>query len=451
MINLLRRMLGRTEQRARFARDPALSGLFGGAEAASGIVVTADSAMRATAVYACVQYLARSVAAMPLVLYRRLPDGGKARDPDHPLARVLHDQPNAWQTAFDFRAMLQAHLSLRGNAYARIVSSNGVPVSALIPLHPDRVRPLPQRVSGRLAYEYWSPAKGREILLQEEVLHLRGLSLGPDGVLGLAPIDSLREAVGLALAAETYGARFYRNDARPGIVVKHPGRLSMEAHARLKESWTSQFAGAANAHKTAVLEEGMDVVPIGMTAEQAQFLETRKFQRGEIASIFGVPPHKIGDLERATFSNIEHQAIEVVTDTIRPWAVAWEQALTRDLFTDEMRRTHMLAFNLDGLLRGDIASRYRAYATGRQWGWLSANDVREREDMNRIDGGDLYLVPVNMTPAELMAANAAAISKGAAAADPSDPADTDDNALGDLMDDASNDRGAGWPGGRNGA
>lgn len=412
MIGMIRRWLGRDEVRGLPPRDPALSGLFGGGEAASGIVVTPDTAMRATAVYACVQYLARSIAAMPLILYQRLPDGGKERDYEHPLGRVLHDQPNGWQTAFDFRAMLQAHLSLRGNAYARIVSANGAPVSALIPLHPDRVRPLPRRVNGRLAYEHWPLDGGREILLQEEVLHLRGLSLGPDGVLGLSPIDSLREAVGLALAAETYGARFYRNDARPGIVVKHPGRLSPEGAARLKASWNSQFAGAANAHKTAVLEEGMDIVPIGMTAEQAQFLETRKFQRGEIASIFGVPPHKIGDLERATFSNIEHQAIEVVTDTIRPWAVAWEQALTRDLFTGDMRRTHMVAFNLDGLLRGDIESRYRAYATGRQWGWLSANDVREREDMNRIDGGDIYLAPVNMTPAEKLAAAVGEVAGG---------------------------------------
>lgn len=411
MIGILRRWLG-GETRGLHPRDPALAGLFGGGEAASGMVVTADTAMRATAVYACVQYLARSIAAMPLILYRRRADGGKERDHEHPLARVLHDQPNGWQTAFEFRAMLQAHLSLRGNAYARIVSANGVPVAALVPLHPDRVRPLPRRVNGRLAYEHWPVEGGREILLQEEVLHLRGLSLSADGVLGLSPIDSLREAVGLALAAEAYGARFYRNNARPGVVIKHPGRLSPEAAKRLKESWNSQYAGTANAHKTAVLEEGMELVPIGMTAEQAQFLETRKFQRSEIAALFGVPPHKIGDLERATFSNIEHQAIEVVTDTIRPWAVAWEQALTRDLFTDEMRRTHMVAFNLDGLLRGDIESRYRAYATGRQWGWLSANDVREREDMNRIDGGDLYLAPVNMTPAERLAAAVADVAQG---------------------------------------
>lgn len=426
MISMIRRWFGHGEARSVHPRDPGLATLFGGMEAASGIVVTPDTAMRATAVYACVQYLARAIAAMPLILYQRLPDGGKERDYDHPLGRVLHDQPNGWQTAFEFRAMLQAHLSLRGNAYARIVSANGAPVSALLPLHPDRVRPLPRRVNGRLAYEHWPPDGGREILLQEEVLHLRGLSLAADGVLGLSPIDSLREAVGLALAAEAYGARFYRNNARPGVVIKHPGRLSPEAGKRLKESWNSQYAGTENAHKTAVLEEGMELVPIGMTAEQAQFLETRKFQRGEIAALFGVPPHKIGDLERATFSNIEHQAIEiehqaieVVTDTIRPWAVAWEQALTRDLFTEEMRRTHMVAFNLDGLLRGDIESRYRAYATGRQWGWLSANDVREREDMNRIEDGDLYLAPVNMTPAEKLAAAVGEIaqSKGASHGD----------------------------------
>jgi HK97 family phage portal protein len=404
VIGMLRRWLGRWEARGLHPRDPALAGWFGGHEAASGMVVTPDTAMRATAVFACVQYLARSIAAMPLILYRRLPDSGKARDYEHPLARVLHDQPNSWQTAYEFRAMLQAHLSLRGNAYARIVAANGNPVAALLPLHPDRVRPLPERVSGRLAYEYFPRRGAREVLLQEEVLHLRGLSLAEDGVIGLSPLDCMREAVGLTLAAEAYGARFYRNNARPGIVLKHPGRLSPDAGKRLKESWNSQYAGPENAHKTAVLEEGMDLISVGMTAEEAQFLETRKFQRNEIAAIFGVPPHKIGDLERATFSNIEHQAIEVVTDTIRPWAVAWEQAMTRDLFTEELRRTHMLAFNLDGLLRGDIESRYRAYATGRQWGWLSANDVREREDMNRIDGGDLYLAPVNMTPAEKLAA-----------------------------------------------
>jgi HK97 family phage portal protein len=177
--------------------------------------------MRATAVFACVQYLARSIAAMPLILYRRLPDGGKERGPEHPLFGVLHDLPNGWQTAFEFRAMLQAHLCLRGNAYARIVASNGNPVSALVPLHPDRVRPLPDRVRGRLVYEYYPRSGGREVLMQEEVLHLRGLSLAEDGLLGLSPLDCMREAVGLALAAESYGARFYRNDARPGVIIKH--------------------------------------------------------------------------------------------------------------------------------------------------------------------------------------------------------------------------------------
>jgi HK97 family phage portal protein len=233
--------------------------------------------------------------------------------------------------------------------------------------------------------------------MQEEVLHLRGLSLSGDGVLGLSPLDCMREAVGLALAAEAYGAKVYKNNARPGVILRHPGRLSPEAAKRLQASWNQQFSGVEQSHRTAVVEEGIEVVTVGMTAEQAQFLETRKFQRNEIAAMFGIPPHKIGDLERATFSNIEHQAIEVVTDTIRPWAVAWEQALTRDLFTDEMRRTHLLQFNLDGLLRGDIESRYRAYATGRQWSWLSVNDIREREDMNRVDGGDSYLAPLNMT------------------------------------------------------
>ncbi len=372
-------------------------------EASSGAIVTADTAMRATAVHACVQYLSRTMGSMPLVLYRRLPGGGKERDYDHPLASILHDQPNDWQTAFDFRAMLQAHLSLRGNAYARIHSSAGKPITALTPLHPDRIRPLTDRVRGRLAYEYHNPAGERLVLMQEEVLHLRGLSLSGDGILGLSPLDCMRESVGLALAAETYGAKFYKNNARPGVILRHPGRLSAEAAARLKTSWNQQFAGAEHSHRTAVVEEGIEVVTVGMTAEQAQFLETRKFQRNEIAAMFGIPPHKIGDLERATFSNIEHQAIEVVTDTVRPWAIAWEQTLTRDLFTEEMRRTHLVQFNLEGLLRGDIESRYRAYAIGRQWGWLSVDDIREREDMNKIEGGGRYLEPMNMTDAKTSA------------------------------------------------
>jgi HK97 family phage portal protein len=274
MIAIIQRWLGRGERRGLHPRDPALSALFAGAEAASGMTVTPETAMRATAVHACVQYLARSIAAMPLILYRRLPDGGKVRDYEHTLGRLLHDRPNSWQTAFEFRAMLQAHLALRGNAYARIIPAEGNPVAELVPLHPDRIRVLPQRFGGRLAYEHWPRLGPREVLLQDEVVHLRGLSISEDGVLGLSPIDCMREAVGLALAAEAYGARFYRNDARPGVVLKHPGRLSQEAAKRLKLAWNERFEGVHNAHKTAVLEEGMSIETVGMTAEQAQFLET---------------------------------------------------------------------------------------------------------------------------------------------------------------------------------
>lgn len=359
---------------------------------ASGAVVTSDTSMRVAAVYGCVRVISETVASLPLHIYRRTLNG-KERADTHPLYRLLHDTPNAWQTAMEFREMMQAHLLLRGNAFAYINWIGPSRASELLPLHPDRVT-VKQRPDMSLVYEVRS-ADGVRELQAEDVLHLRGLS--SDGISGRSVLEDARESIGVALSTQEYAGRFYANDATPSLAVTLQGKLGPDARKRFVDTWNDTFAGSRNARRTVVLEEGAKVEPIAMTFDDAQFLETRKFQRSEIAGIFRVPPHLIGDLDRATFGNIEHQSIEFVTHCIRPWLVRWEQALSRALFTAP--GTYYPEHSVEGLLRGDIKSRYDAYAIGRVNGWLSANDIRSLENMNRIEGGDTYLQPLNMAPA----------------------------------------------------
>lgn len=375
-------------------RDPVVASWFGWNETASGANVTPDSALQVSAVYACVRVLAETLASVPLVVYKRLPNGGKDRDFAHYLYRILHDQPNEWQTSFEFREMMMGHLCLRGNAYAQIISGPKQGVSALVPLHPDRVRPFiaPNK---KIAYEYQPLDGQKQVFLREEIFHLRGLS--QDGIIGLNPIQLQREAVGLAMVTEEHGARLFSNGTELGGVLKHPGKMGKDAFERLEKSWKQRYAGIKNTGSTAILEEGMTFEKMGMTSEDAQFLETRKYQVSEIARIFRVPPHMIGDLEKATFSNIEQQSLEFVQFTMMPWFTRWEQAIQRDLIVN--KELNFTEFMVQGLLRGDLKSRYEAYATGRQWGWLSANDIRGMENLNPIEDGDVYLSPMNMTPA----------------------------------------------------
>jgi len=368
----------------------------GGGKAASGVTVNENTALNSTAVFACVRILAETIASLPLVVYERLESGGKQRAQGHYLYSILHDQPNPEMTSFEFRETLMGHLALWGNAYAEIERDNAGRVVGLWPLRPDKMRVMRDEQS--LRYEYQLPNSGTvAVLRQQNVLHIRGLS--SNGIVGYSPIRLAREAIGLALATEEFGARFFGQGSRPSGVLEHPGQLSEEAAKRLRKSWEELHSGLSNAHRIAILEEGMSWKQIGVPPEDAQFLETRKFQITEIARIYRIPPHMLADLERATFSNIEHQAIEFVVHTIRPWLVRWEQALKRDLFMPAERDIYFAEFLVDGLLRGDIESRYRAYSVGRQWGWLSANDVRELENMNPIEGGDTYLIPLNMVPA----------------------------------------------------
>tara|TARA_R100000687_G_scaffold83697_1_gene89096 strand:+ start:16399 stop:17700 length:1302 start_codon:yes stop_codon:yes gene_type:complete len=374
-------------------RDPLLASLFGlSANTSAGVSITPDRAMRIVAVYAAVRIIAETVASLPLNVYQGRDDGGKEVTRAHPLYPLLHDQPNAWQTSFEWREMMVGHAALRGNAYSEIIHSNGGSVEALIPLHPDRVIPFMPR-AGTMAYEY-AAADGRSrIILQDEMHHLRGLSA--DGVKGYDPVDLARDSLGLTAASEEFGARFFGNGTVAGGYLKHPQTLSEDAQKRLIKSWEERHRGPQRSHRPAVLEEGMEWQAIGIEPEKAQFLETRKFQIADIARMFRVPPHMLADLDRATNNNIEHQSLEFLMHTIRPWLVRHEQAIRRDLFSIEDRRKHFAKYLVNALLRGDVKSRGTFYKEMFGIGAMSPNDVRELEDLNPIDGGDQYFIQSN--------------------------------------------------------
>ena len=378
--------------------------------AASGKHVNERTSMQMTAVYSCVRILSEAVASLPLNVYRYTDSGGKEKAIDHTLYRLLHDEPNPEMSSFIFRETLMTHLLLWGNAYAQIIRNGKGEVVALYPLMPDRMS-VDRDKNGRLYYKYTKSnddaptmENGSVYLDPSDVLHVPGL--GFDGLVGYSPIAMAKNAIGLAIAAEEYGSKFYANGAAPSGVLEHPGTL--KDPERVRNSWNSTFGGSSNSHKVAVLEEGMKYTPISISPNEAQFLETRKFQINEIARIFRVPPHLVGDLEKSSFSNIEHQSLEFVKYTLDPWVIRWEQALYRSLLTEEEKKELFFKFNVEGLLRGDYASRMNGYATARQNGWMSANDIRELEDLDRIPeelGGDLYLVNGNMLP--LVSAGAA--------------------------------------------
>ena len=362
----------------------------------SGVQVDELRALQTSAVYACVKILAETVASLPLHLFKKGKGGKSEMAEQHPLFSCLYEMPNDEMTSFEFREMMMTSLLLWGNAYARKIRKNGH-VTELWYLKPQLMTVERDTQTGKIKYTYSDDITNQTYEYKpEQIFHVKGLSL--DGVTGLSPISQAREAVGLSLATEEYGAKFFGNGARPGGVLEHPGIL--KDPEKLRESWNKVYQGTRNSHKVAVLEEGMKYHTIGIAPEDAQFLETRKYQVNEICRIFRVPPHLVGDLERATFSNIEHQSIEFVQHTIRPWLVRWEQAISRSLLDEKERLLYFSRFNVDGLMRGDYKSRMEGYAIGRQNGWLSANDIRHLEDLPPIpkeQGGDAYLVNGNMT------------------------------------------------------
>ena len=369
----------------------------------SGKTVTERSAMQMTAVYACVRILSEAVAGLPLHFYRYKADGSKEKAIDSNLYHLIHDEPNPEMSSFVFRETLMTHLLLWGNAYAQIIRNGKGEVIALYPLMPNKMS-VDRDENGKLYYTYTrsdcepNAMNGSSVVLEpKDVLHIPGL--GFDGLVGYSPIAMAKNAIGLAIATEEFGSKFFANGAAPSGVLEHPGTI--KDPSRVREAWQSQFGGSGNSGKVAVLEEGMKYTPISISPEQAQFLETRKFQINEIARIFRVPPHMVGDLEKSSFSNIEQQSLEFVKYTLDPWVVRWEQSLSRSLLSEDEKKQYFFKFNLEGLLRGDYQSRMNGYAIARQNGWMSANDIRELEDLDKLSpeqGGDLYLVNGNMLP-----------------------------------------------------
>ncbi|BFL45684.1 phage portal protein [Lactonifactor longoviformis] len=362
----------------------------------SGEKVDEQSAMQISTVYACVRLLAETVAALPLHLYRYTDDGkGKESAFDHPLYRILYRQPNDEMSSFIWRETMMTHLLLWGNAYSQIIRDGRNNVLGLYPLLPENVE-VDRDEQGQLYYIYHAytdevPGEQNQDIYfrKDEILHIPGL--GFNGLVGFSPIAMMKNSLGTTLAVEKYGASFFKNGAQPSGVLEHPGVL--KDPQKIRDNWTAVYGGANNAHRVAVLEEGMAYKAISLPPEDSQFLSTRQFGVEEICRIFRVPPHMVQSLEHATFSNIEHQSIDFVVHTLTPWLVRFEQAIIKDLLLEEEQDVLFPKFNVDGLLRGDYQSRMNGYATGISNGFLSPNDIHRLENMDLIpaeEGGDDY-------------------------------------------------------------
>lgn len=370
----------------------------GGPDTYTGRRIDERSALSLSTVYACIRAISEPASMLPMLMYERTSGsgGGKERAEAHPVYRLLKQAPNPEQTPIEWKDLMLSHAAAWGNGYSEIEWSKGGFPLALWPLNTAKMEP--KREKGKIWYYYTTPDGKRHRLAAHQVLHLRGR--GGNSVVGYNITQMYaKESIGLGLATEEHGARFFGNGSRSGVVLKHPGKLSDEAYDRLLNSWESKHQGLSNSHRAAILEEGLDVDSIGIPPEEAQFLQTRSFQVEEICRWFNVPPHMVQHLDKATFSNIEHQSLDFVIHTLGPWLTRFSQVAERDLLLEDERQRHLIEFMTDALLKGDIDSRYNAYATGRQWGWLSVNEIRASENRNPIEGGDEYMIPLNMVPA----------------------------------------------------
>lgn len=377
--------------------DPALAQWFGGRDTASGKAVSVQDAQTIVTVMRAVRIISCTIASLPLLLYRERSDGGKERARS-PLYDLLKNKPNRWQTAYEWKQMMQTHLCLRGNAYSEIISSRSQSVKELIPLDPDRVLPF-WAEEGKPAYRYQQPDGAQRIILGDEMLHLKDITL--DGLVGVSRITAHREALGLSLAQDEHAARLFSNGATIRGVLQTEQKLSDDARERLRKDWKDRFEGPENAHKTAVLEQGLKWQNISVSPEDAQFLQSRRFSVIEIGRVFDVAPQLLFELQNTNRATSEQVGLEFLIFTLMPWLKMWEQRINADLVTDADTYAEFL---VDGLLRGDFQTRTSGYAMGRQWGWLSQNDIRRLENMNPIGPeGDVYLSPLNMAPTDQLA------------------------------------------------
>jgi len=362
------------------------SWMFDGSASKTGIAITEDSAMRLSAVFGAVRVISETIASLPWMVKQDF-EGNTRNAAAHPINQLIHS-PNGIMTDFNFRETCQAHLCLHGNAFIAIKRNEAGQPIKLIPVHPDRVQ-----VKVYKDEKFYTIDDGKETFDDTEMIHILGLSF--DGIVGKSVIEAARESIGLGLAADQFGGSFFGNGANVSAVLTHPGRLSDEAYKRLMASWQRRYSGLDNAHKTAILEEGMNLTKVSISPSESQFLETRQFGVVDIARFFRIPLAYLGSLENSsTRANIEEQGIQFQRNTILPWVKRWEAEFNRKLFPNG--NDYYIRFNMDGLLRGDITSRYSSYATARQWGWLSVNDIRKFEGLDNIDNGDTYLQPLNM-------------------------------------------------------
>ena len=375
--------------------NPIIPPLSSQGQTISGTSINENTALRLSTVWACIRAISESIASLPLEIYKKNKDGTKEIQTKHPLYNLLHSAPNHLMTSFTFRDTLQAQLLLYGNAFVRIRKNEIERPTSLEIIDPTSV--TLKIINGELYYHIQQEkSKEDEVLNQDEVLHLLGMS--HNGLVGKSPIECAKENLGISMASMQYGSAFFGNGATLSGVLEHPGSLSKEASERLAYSWNQKFQGPQQAHKTAVLEEGLKYKELGIPPDQAQFLETRKFQTEEIARIFRCPPHIIGDLSRSSFSNIEQQSIDFVVHTLRPWLIRWEQELNRKLFKESEKGKFFFKFTIEGLLRGDTKTRSVFYKDLFNIGVLSPNDIRQLENLNPVEGGDTYYVPLNLAP-----------------------------------------------------
>jgi HK97 family phage portal protein len=381
--------------------SPALAELIrmgGGYSSSTGMSINPETAMRQAAVFGCVKVLAEDVGQLPLILYKRTFKNnreGRERAVSHPQYSLMKLKPNNFMTSMNFREMLTAHNALRGNSFAEKVMI-GQKVISLLPIHPDNVEVKCDN-SWNITYQVRDSKGSIRTLDREQVLHVCGMTL--NGYSGVSPITYARETIGLSMATEKYGAQLFKNGAKMGGILMYPGKFkSAETGQKVAESF-DEASNGNNAHKTVLIEEGMKWEKVTMTSDDAQFLETRKFQIPEIARFFRMPLHKIQEMDRATFSNIEQQSLDYVISTLGPWIVRWEQALSMSLLADKEQSEYYYEFNVDGLLRGDIKSRYEAHSRAILAGFLNRNEVRAMENRDSVEGLDEFLTPTNMAVA----------------------------------------------------
>lgn len=411
------------EKRAQVFVSNSLTSPFDVSGIDAGVPVTGDSALGCSTIWAAMRIISESAASLPLKVYEYESDGGRKVASAHPLYSLLHDEPCPGISSMNWREALVACAAFRGRAYAEIErrTMDGAPV-ALWLLAPDKVEPV-YNDAGRLNYKVSLGMGKAELVPGSDMIHLRGPST--DGVNGFDLLDIARQDIGLTIAAEKYGRSFFGNGARPGGMLKHPGRLSKEAAERLREDWNKRHQGGANSHRVAILEEGMDYGVIGVSPEEAQFLQTREFQVGQVARWFNIPASKLRDKSGQSYSSLEAENLAFYTETLRPWLIRLEQELTLKLLKPAERERYYFEHSADAILRADTKTRFEIYALAKNWGLLTTNEIREKENMPRVEGGDVLLQPLNMQPINAPggpSAPSSTPSVGAVAAPPPPPA-----------------------------